>query len=55
LPRVAGLCVRSAAIDVLSLNTPPRLGADEPWATTTDRRNSLPSLTVDPPTPAGFW
>src|SRR3954452_17286182 len=54
LPRVAGLVVRSAAIAVLSWKTPSRLGAEEPRATITERRNSLPSLTVAPPTPAGF-
>jgi hypothetical protein len=43
------LLVRSASIDVLSLNLPPVPGADEPLATTTERLNSLPSLIVPPP------
>src|SRR6266566_4062744 len=48
------LDVRSASIDVLSWNTPRRFGAELPWATTTLRLNSLPSLIVAPPVPAGF-
>src|SRR3954447_4781514 len=54
LPRVSGLFVRSAAIDVLSLKTPCGNGADEPDATTTERLNSLPSFAVAPLTPPGF-
>src|SRR3954451_13117433 len=54
LPRVAAVLVRSAAIEVLSLNTPCGNGADEPCATVTERLNSLPAFAVVPPTPAGF-
>src|SRR6476620_1784756 len=49
-----GLCVRSASIAVLSWNLPSRLGADVPRATITLRANSLPSLMVAPPGPAGL-
>ncbi len=47
--------MRSTSIAVLSWNLPSRLGADEPLATISDRTNSLPSSTVAPPGPAGFW
>src|ERR1051325_3399751 len=46
--------VRSTSIAVLSWNTPSRLGADDPVATSSDRMHFLPSFVVAPFTPSGF-
>src|SRR3954453_3966816 len=39
---------------VLSLNLPSRGGAEEPFATVTERLNSRPSRAVGPLVPSGF-
>src|ERR1043166_7658274 len=46
--------VRSASIEVLSLNFPSRFGAEDPFATTVDPRNCLPSKRVGPFSPIGL-
>src|SRR3954447_5431244 len=46
--------VRSASIDVLSLNFPSRFGADDPFATIVDPRNRLPSSVVGWPLAFGL-
>src|SRR4051794_39157053 len=48
------LPVRSASIAVLSWNTPSRLGADDPLATTCEPTKRLPSLKVLPASPSGL-
>src|SRR4051795_10071519 len=48
------LFVRSTSIAVLSLNLPPVPGAEDPRATVTERRNSLPSSRVLPAVPEGL-
>src|SRR3954447_5113225 len=49
-----GPLVRSTSMAVLSLKVPSRFGADEPFSTTTERLNSLPSWFVGPFVPCGF-
>src|SRR5213594_1296092 len=46
--------VRSASIAVLSLNFPSRFGAEDPFATTVEPRNCLPSASVGPFSPIGL-
>src|SRR5947208_6198612 len=46
--------VRSASIAVLSLNLPRRLGAEVPFAMTSEPTKRLPSLIVAPPGPSGL-